>query len=129
MFLTPCIYTLSLLTQFSKMTSPASFQIDLKCLLQSLETNCLTGLSTDCLHDAIAAKVLSLIFYCLMSLQPKRWLLAYRSMYTGFFMELRTSVLLISYSSLLIAKSVYLVVARDGYLRYKGVFQIGLHLC
>ena len=46
-------------------------------------------------------------------LWPERCLLAYRSMYNAFFMDLPVSF--VSHSSLLTAKSVDLAVARDGF--------------
>ena len=49
-----------------------------------------------------------------MSLRPERCLLPYRSTYNAFFMDLPVSSF-VSHSSLLTAKSVDLVVARDGF--------------
>ena len=39
-------------------------------------------------HNTITAKAMGLIFHYLTLLQPKRCLLAYRSMYNAFFMDL-----------------------------------------
>ena len=49
-----------------------------------------------------------------MSLQPDRCLLAYRSMYNAFFMDLLVSSF-VSHSSLLTVKGVDLAVARDSF--------------
>jgi len=66
--------------------------------------------------NSIAAKTTGLTFFrCSMSLQPKRCLLAYRSMCNAFFRDLPVSSF-VSHSSLLTVKSIYLVVAHDGFL-------------
>ena len=65
-------------------------------------------------RNSITAKAMGLIFHSLMSLQPERCLLAYRSTYNAFFVDLPVSSF-VSYSSLLTAKSVDMVVARDGF--------------
>ena len=62
-------------------------------------------------RSSITAKATGLI---LMSLRPDRCLLAYRSMYNAFFMDLPVSSF-VSHSSLLTAKSVDLALARDGF--------------
>ena len=60
-------------------------------------------------------------FYCSTSLQPKRCLLVYRSMYNAsFFMDLIVSSF-VFHSSLLTIKSVDLVVVHDDFL---GVTEI-----
>jgi len=61
------------------------------------------------------AKAMGFVFHFLMSLQPKRYLLAYRSAYNAFFMNLPVSSF-VFHSSLLTAKSVDSVVALDGFL-------------
>jgi len=91
-------------------------------------------------QNLIMAKAMALIFHCLMLFQPERCLLAYHSMYNIFFMDLPVSSF-VFHSSLLIAKTVDLVVAHDvilarvieiihifhsGYLDYRGTFQLGL---
>ena len=53
-------------------------------------------------------------FYCSASLWPERCLLAYRSMYNAFFMDLPVSCF-VSHSSLLTVKSVDLVVPCVGF--------------
>ena len=65
-------------------------------------------------RNLITAKATGLIFHCSTSLRPKRCLLAYRSTYNAFFMDLPVSSF-VSHSSLLTAKGVYLTVARDGF--------------
>ena len=64
--------------------------------------------------NLIMAKATDLIFHCSTSLRPERCLLAYRSTYNAFFMELPVSSF-VSHSPLLTEKSVDLVVARDGF--------------
>ena len=61
--------------------------------------------------NSITAKATAKFFHRSMLL---RYLLAYRSMYNAFFMDLPVSSF-VSHSSLLTAKSVNLVVARDGF--------------
>ena len=66
-------------------------------------------------HNLITAKAMGLIFFTVpTSLQPERCLLAYRSTYNAFFMDLPVSSF-VCHSSLLIAKDVNLAVAHDGF--------------
>ena len=65
-------------------------------------------------HNSITAKATGLIFHCSTSLQPDIRILAYRSTYNAFFMDLPVSSF-VSHSSLLTGKGVDLVVACDGF--------------
>ena len=65
-------------------------------------------------HNSITAKATGLIFSLFELLQPDRCLLAYRSTYNAFFMDLPVSSF-VSHSSLLTAKSVDLVIAHDDF--------------
>ena len=64
--------------------------------------------------NLITATATGLIFHCLTSLCPERCLLAYRSTYNAFFMDLLVSSF-VSHSSVLTAKGVDLAVAHDGF--------------
>ena len=63
-------------------------------------------------RNPITAKATGLIFWTL--LRPNRCLLAYRSTYSAFFMDLPLSSF-VSHSFLLTVKSIDLVVACDGF--------------
>ena len=66
-------------------------------------------------HNSITAKAKDLVFlHCSMSLRPERCLLAYRSTYNAFFMDLPVSSC-VSHSSLLTRKTVDFAVAHDGF--------------
>ena len=65
-------------------------------------------------RNSITAKDAGLIIRFSTSLRPDRCLLAYRSMYNAFFMDLPVSFF-VSHSSLLTAKSANLAIARDGF--------------
>ena len=66
-------------------------------------------------HNLITANSIGLIFHCSMSLRPERCLLAYRSMYNAFFMDLPVFSF-VTHSTLLTAKYLFvLVVAHDGF--------------
>ena len=68
--------------------------------------------------SSITAKAKGLIFFhCSTLLQPDTCLLAYRSTYSAFFMDLPVSSF-VSHSSLLTAKGVDLAAARDGFYSY-----------
>ena len=71
------------------------------------------------------AKATGLSFHCSTLLRPDRCLLAYRSMYNAFFMDLPVSSF-VSHSSLLTAKSVNLAIAHDGFAsqRKSSIFVI-----
>ena len=56
-------------------------------------------------RNLMTAKAMGLIFHCSMLLRPERCLLAYRSTYNAFFMDLPVSFF-VSHSSLLTAKGV-----------------------
>ena len=91
-------------------------------------------------HNLIMAEAMDLIFHCLASLRPERYLLAYHRTYNAFFMDLPVSSF-VSHSSLMTAKSVDLGVARwlpiiteiirivhSGYYDCRGAFQTVLDL-
>ena len=65
-------------------------------------------------RNSIMAKATGLFFHCSTLLRPERCILAHRSMYNTFFMDLPVSSF-VSHLSLLTAKSVDLVVAHDGF--------------
>ena len=70
-------------------------------------------------RNSITAKAMGLTVHCLTLLRPGRCLLAYRSTYNAFFMDLPVSSF-VSHSSLLTEKGVDLAVARDGFpLKWK----------
>ena len=85
------------------------------------------------------AKATGWIFHCLMLLEPNTCLLGYRSTYNAFFMDLPVPSF-VSHSSVLTAKGVNLVVARDslpgcvmkivysGYFDCRGAFRTVLDL-
>ena len=68
-----------------------------------------------CLQTSITQRLRAWFFYCSMSLQPKRCLLAYHSTSNTFFRDLPESSI-VFHSSLLTVNSISLVVAHDGFL-------------